>query len=407
MHETATVARSRPSAGPSAGQGGMALSEAAEPEAQVPDGAGQAAAGDGERRARWREVRARMERSGRKHTPFGSRRSYRRQTEPLYAACGLGLKVVGLHRPGVANALDIGLSEIAFGFADIPPAFDGLRILHLTDLHLDGLPGLDRIIAGLVAGTAPDLAVLTGDYLWEVGGPFAQVLPGLARIIEAARPRLGALATLGNHDPHGIVEPLEELGLRVLLNETVAIERRGERVLVSGLDDVSAFYTEEAGQALRQAPDGFKMALVHSPELAPAAAAAGYRLYLCGHTHGGQVCLPGGRPIATGTRNTPRSRARGPWRIGEMVGYTGRGAGTSRLPVRFFSRGEVTLITLRRDAPADGSAAERGDQLDMGRPQELVDRRDRPHAEAGVDQGAGVAGEGGRVAGDGHHQVQG
>ncbi|MBX6320649.1 MAG: metallophosphoesterase [Rhodospirillaceae bacterium] len=320
---------------------------------------------DDGRRARWRAARAHMERSGRKHTPFGSRRSYRRQLEPLYAACGVGLKIVGLHRPGVANALDIGLSELAFGFADLPPAFDGLRILHLTDLHLDGLPDLDRTLARIVADTAPDVAVFTGDYLWEVGGAFAHVLPGLARIVEAARPSLAALATLGNHDPHGIVEPLEGLGLRVLINETMTLERQGQRLLVSGLDDVSSFYTEEAVRALRQTPPGFKLALVHSPELAPEAAAAGYRLYLCGHTHGGQVCLPNGRPIATGTTNTPRSRTRGPWRIGEMVGYTGRGAGTSRLPVRFFSRGEVTLITLRRAAP-DGSAAEGRDQLDMG-----------------------------------------
>jgi uncharacterized protein len=190
--------------------------------------------------------------------------------------------------------------------------------------------------------------VLTGDYLWNVGGPFAHVLPGLERIAAAARPALGTLATLGNHDPHDMVEPMERIGLRVLLNETIALERDGERLLVSGLDDVSNFYTEEAARTLRQSAAGFKLALVHSPELAPVAAAAGYALYLCGHTHGGQVCLPNGQPIATGTTKTPRVRALGQWHIGEMVGYTGRGAGTSRLPVRFFSRGEAALITLRR-----------------------------------------------------------
>lgn len=311
----------------------------------APDG------GDG--RARWRAARARMESSGRKHTPFGVRRSHRKQMTPVYAALGLGLKIVGLHRPGVRNALDLRLSEIEARFPHLPAAFDGLRILHLTDLHLDGLPDLDRRIAALIAGTRPDLAVLTGDYLWNVGGPFAHVLPGLARILEAARPSLGAFAILGNHDPHQMLEPMEGLGLRMLVNETVAVERGGDRVLVSGTDDVSNFYTEAATGVLRRSPPGFKLALVHSPELAPVAAAAGYSLYLCGHTHGGQVCLPGERPIATGTTNTPRAHALGQWRIGDMAGYTGRGAGTSRLPVRFFSRGEAALITLRR-SPASG-----------------------------------------------------
>jgi predicted MPP superfamily phosphohydrolase len=310
---------------------------------QTADGA---AASD--HRERWREARIRMERGSRKHTPFGARRSNRKLLTPVYGAAGLALKVVGLHRPGMANALALGLSEVGLAFPHLPPAFDGLRILHLTDLHLDSLPGLDLIVARLVAGTAPDLAVLTGDYLWNVGGPFAHVLPGLARIAEAARPAIGTFATLGNHDPHGMVEPMERLGLRVLLNETVAIERDGERLLLSGLDDVSTFYTEAAARALRHPAAGFKIALVHSPELAPVAAAAGYALYLCGHTHGGQICLPNGRPIATGTTNTPRAHALGQWRIGAMVGYTGRGAGTSRLRVRFFSRGEATLITLRR-----------------------------------------------------------
>ena len=80
--------------------------------------------------------------------------------------------------------------------------------------------------------------------------------------------------------------------------------------------------------------------------IGPAAADGGFRLYLAGHTHGGQVCLPGGRPIIT-HMSRHRRYARGLWRHGAMVGYTSTGLGVSALPVRFNSRGEVVMITLR------------------------------------------------------------
>ena len=92
-----------------------------------------------------------------------------------------------------------------------------------------------------------------------------------------------------------------------------------------------------------------KIALVHSPEVAHLAAPAGYALYLCGHTHAGQICLPGGQPIITNSALRWR-HARGLWRRGDMLGYTSPGAGTSGLPVRYFTRGEVTVLTLRRKA---------------------------------------------------------
>jgi predicted MPP superfamily phosphohydrolase len=146
-----------------------------------------------------------------------------------------------------------------------------------------------------------------------------------------------------------MVAPFEQLGLRVLANETVTIRRGGAAMHVTGLDDVHYFYTDAAGRALSDAPAGCKIALVHSPEAAHLAARAGYALYLCGHTHAGQICLPGGQPIITNSAFHWR-HARGMWRRGAMLGYTSPGAGTSGLPVRYFSRGEVTVLTLRRAA---------------------------------------------------------
>ncbi len=143
-----------------------------------------------------------------------------------------------------------------------------------------------------------------------------------------------------------MAEAFENLGIDVLINETRSLQKGEAQIHVTGTDDVHYYYTDAARAALETAPDGFKIALIHSAELADVAANAGFSLYLAGHTHGGQVCLPGGMPIIT-NMSCHRRYASGLWRHGSMTGYTTTGIGVSGLPVRFNSRGEVVLITLR------------------------------------------------------------
>jgi uncharacterized protein len=288
-----------------------------------------------------------MEARGEKHTPFGTRHRHWGQFERLLVAFRILLSATRLFQAGRRRALDLRLVELVLPHPDLPPQFDGYRLLHLTDLHLDGMPNLDTVIAGLVRNRRVDLAVWTGDYRWRVRGAHEQVLSGIAEIVRAISASDGQYATLGNHDSVAMVDSLEACGLRVLANETVSVHRGAAALHITGLDDVHYFYTDMAAAALASAPAGFKIALVHSPEAALLAADAGYALYLCGHTHGGQVCLPGGIPILTNSALHWR-HAWGLWRRGRMIGYTSNGAGTSGLPVRFFSRGEVTLLRLRR-----------------------------------------------------------
>lgn len=148
-----------------------------------------------------------------------------------------------------------------------------------------------------------------------------------------------------------MAELLERAGFEVLLNRSLLLRRGGESVRVTGLDDVHYFYTEAALAALDGHDGEFRIALVHSAEVADDADEAGYALYLCGHTHGGQICLPGGRPLVTHLTRC-RHAARGLWRQGRMAGYTSCGLGVSNVPLRFNTRGEVALITLRRSAAA-------------------------------------------------------
>lgn len=301
-------------------------------------------------RVRWRQARAAIEDADVRRHPDGEAQGA--HSEAFRAALrlfDLGLRLTGIRRLGVARALDVRLARLELAFSHLPAEFDGYRILHLTDLHLDAVEGLAATIRDSVAGCTADLCLVTGDFREQIRGPFDHLVAPLAGIVDAITAPDGIYATLGNHDEHLMVDAFEPLGMRFLTNQTMTLTRGNERLHVTGVDDPHRFFTPMALEALNTVGDGFRIAAVHSPELAEEAAAAGHALYLCGHTHGGQICLPGGRPILTKLfRN--RTLAVGLWRRGAMTGYTSPGAGVCGTPVRYFSRPEVTLITLRRAA---------------------------------------------------------
>ena len=256
------------------------------------------------------------------------------------------LKLVGLHWVGKKQAENFVLKQVELRFAQLPAAFDGFRLLHLTDLHLDTLPGMEDRVVELIGGLPCDACVWTGDYRRDTHGEYRHVLPGLAKIAQSIRAKEGIYSTLGNHDTWQMAEPLSQMGLRVLINESVEWERGGEKILVTGVDDPHYYYSMSASKALHTPKEGFKIALIHTPELYEEAAQQGYHLYLCGHTHGGQICLPNGRPLIKHLHRGGEY-AQGLWHYRQMTGYTSTGCGVSGIPVRFFSQGEITLFTLR------------------------------------------------------------
>jgi predicted MPP superfamily phosphohydrolase len=255
------------------------------------------------------------------------------------------LRVTGRYRQGTQNAERLEVRELELTFAQLPPAFEGLTIMHLSDLHLDGMPGLPERVSAMVRGHEVDLAVLTGDYRTELHGPIRATIEGLEVIARAIRAREGIVGILGNHDDCHMVAPMEAMGIRMLINERLVLERGGQRLQVIGTDDVHYYYTDQALHALEHAADAFTIALVHSPELFDVAEKLGVALYLCGHTHGGQVCLPGGTPLI---KHLSRGHAyyRGAWRHGAMQGITSSGVGTSGIPVRFNTVAEILVLRL-------------------------------------------------------------
>lgn len=251
-------------------------------------------------------------------------------------------------RWGAARALRFEHTELTLSFADLPAAFDGYRILHLTDLHLDNIDGTAEAIAERIAGMDCDLCVLTGDIRDNIHAPLGPLMARLGTVVDAVRAADGILGVLGNHDSASMVPPMEDLGIHVLLNETVSYGREADNLHVTGVDDVHRFRTEEAHAALEAAPEGFCIALVHSPEITEVAARR-HRLYLTGHTHGGQICYPNGRPLASEATRFG-DMCSGLWQRGDMIGYTSRGLGACVVPFRSFCPGEVVTVTLRSKA---------------------------------------------------------
>jgi predicted MPP superfamily phosphohydrolase len=289
-----------------------------------------------------------MEAGKEKHTPRAIKeRRHWVAFRLMLALFGILLRICGLYERGIRNAQNVRLKRLDLAFQDLPPEFDGLRILQLSDLHVDFLPQTLDAALELVSGEPIDLCVLTGDYRKRVSGPFEHILPDFERLMTQLEPRGGIYAILGNHDCADMVPAFEGIGIEVLVNETRSIEKAGAQIHLTGTDDVHYYYTEAARAALEMAPEGFKIALVHSAELADVASESGFHLYLAGHSHGGQICLPGGKPIIT-HMSSHRRYASGLWRHGAMVGYTTTGVGVSGLPVRFNTRGEAVLITLNR-----------------------------------------------------------
>ena len=160
----------------------------------------------------------------------------------------------------------------------------------------------------------------------------------------ASRPTI-IYGVLGNHDTIQMVPAMEAMGIRMLLNECEVIARGDQRIYLAGIDDATLQATIE--KAALQIPYGeFSILLSHTPEIYRQAAHADFNLLLSGHTHGGQICLPGSIPIILDAV-LPRRMGAGAWQYHDMAGYTSVGAGSSVVPVRLNCPPEITLHRLR------------------------------------------------------------
>ena len=257
-----------------------------------------------------------------------------------------GLKFAGLYQRARRNADEIVVRRTSLPFSNLPSAFGNFTILHLSDLHADISQGAMRRLAELVGTLEYDVCVLTGDYRGSTYGPFESALQSLSKLRGLLKGPL--YGVLGNHDSLKMAPAMEAMGIRMLINECEPITHRGSRIYLAGIDDAHFYRADDIKKAASGIPKhAFSILLSHTPEVYQKAAAAGFDLMLSGHTHGGQLCLPGGIPIKL-EAVLPRSMGAGSWRHAGMIGYTSAGVGTSLLPVRLNCPAEITLHTLRR-----------------------------------------------------------
>ena len=263
---------------------------------------------------------------------------------PSRLAIRLCLTLLGLYGRGRRNATQIKLRRHDVISSRIPKAFDGFTILQLSDLHVDMSEGAMIELATMLPNIEYDLCVLTGDYRAQTFGDYEQALAGMAPLCSAIkRPIYGVL---GNHDTIRMVPGLEDIGIKMLLNENLSIERNNQRIYLAGIDDAHFYRVDNIEKAAIGVPSGdFSILLSHTPEVYQQASYADFNLLLSGHTHGGQICLPGRIPLTLDSV-LPRYMGSGPWKYRDMIGYTSVGAGTSVVPVRYNCPPEITLHRL-------------------------------------------------------------
>ena len=230
--------------------------------------------------------------------------------------------------------------------ASLPPAFDGLKILHLSDLHLTRWTHALTRWQRRLARQQPDLVVITGD-LGHRGWRWRQAARHVARLLEEVPAPLGYYFILGNHDSPEIVPALQAHGFIMLANDATILHRGAQRLALIGLAQHRRIDTDIPAALRHVHPDDCKLMLLHYPDLVHAAATAGVDICFAGHTHGGQICYPDGRPVFRHD-TLPAHLCTGIHRVGGTWLVVNRGLGKAALRVRLFCSPQVLLIVLRR-----------------------------------------------------------
>ncbi|MCP4991184.1 MAG: metallophosphoesterase [Colwellia sp.] len=258
------------------------------------------------------------------------------------------LNIFCLEQRGLQNLFDFNVIERQVDIALLPKVFDGFKILHLSDIHLDGIAGLTEKIITEISVLDYDMCVITGDFRFDKRTFHPDEMTATLELLDAINAPDGVWAVLGNHDCIEVAQTLEQHGVQVLLNEHKLIERQGQHLAITGVDDPHFYRCDDLSGSLHGVAENLiNVLLVHSPEIVDEAVQADIDLYLCGHTHGGQIALPFGIPLFINAR-CKRRYASGAFTAGKMSGYTHRGTGASSVLARFNCRPEIVVHSLKK-----------------------------------------------------------
>lgn len=269
---------------------------------------------------------------------------------------GGGAAAVGLAAySGLIETNEVEVKKLDLRVQRLAPAFDGFKLALISDFHFGPYTGAGEIGAAVRAVNAlkVDVVTLLGDFVTEPfsgpkklgarkAGPCAEVLSGL-------RSRLGSFAVLGNHDystdPEFVADALRSHGITVLRNSSSVFEKEGGKLSLLGLND-AVESAADIHQAMADIPlEDPKIVLVHEPDIADYTSQFGIDVQFSGHSHGGQIRIPGVRPMWLPP--LAHKYYRGYYRVRRLQLYTNQGIGTVGMPFRFCCPPEVTLVTLR------------------------------------------------------------
>jgi uncharacterized protein len=272
-----------------------------------------------------------------------------RRLAALLGGAGAALAAWGLYESQWVES-----RELEIGVPGLPAALDGLTVLHLSDFHA-GTPSLNtramRKATALGERWQPDLVAVTGDILSH-----GRARDAVVAALERLHPPLGIFVVLGNHDVGDTHDPfsrgivIEDWGraaVTVLRDRSAVVEWRGCEIELAGVDPrLFAEGRNLPPEQLFTRPGAVRILLSHFPEVPAAMPAGTCALTLCGHLHGGQICLPG---PAGKVRLSHRAYRydEGVFEEAEMTVVVSRGLGTTLVPFRLFARPEVSLLRLR------------------------------------------------------------
>ena len=264
----------------------------------------------------------------------------------LPAIFKLFLRLFFLKKIALRNTIECRVEKVDVFLRNLPVVFHGFSILQLSDIHVESIVDNGKRVRQMISEVDFDLCVITGDFTAGYVMRGDVTVNKMRELVEMIQCRFGIVAVLGNYDIIEMVTPLEELGVRILLNESLPIKQGNDAIWIAGVDDPHFFEMHNLKRALHGIrSEATKILLSHSPEIISDASNSGVDYYISGHTHGGQICLPGGLPVVTNCR-CDRKYSSGAWRYRDMTGYTSRGVGVSRIQARFFCPPEITLHRL-------------------------------------------------------------
>jgi predicted MPP superfamily phosphohydrolase len=257
------------------------------------------------------------------------------------------LRATGLERQGLANAMNIRVNQTVAELDNLPSGFENSRILFISDFHIELMENLVDKIIELIKNLEYDYCFLGGDYSTFDKFDMDKTKQGMKKIAEHLKTNR-TYGVIGNHDYYETAVFLQSLGITMLINENTAIKRSGATIYLAGVDDGYIFDSADIGRASAGIPaEVFKILLSHSPQIYRQAQKAGFNFLMAGHTHGGQICLPGGIPLFKSAK-VPGKIAKGLWQYKTMTGFTSAGVGCCNAAARFFCPPEIAVLTLKK-----------------------------------------------------------